>query len=45
MELTEMRPLPEMILVSIDVAGALKESQMRLFMAGTVKEIGRGGRY
>ncbi len=38
-----MRPDPEMILVLIDTAKALKGSQKRLFMARTVKAMGRGG--
>jgi hypothetical protein len=38
-----MRPAPEMIPVLIDAAEALKGSQKRLFMARTVKAMGRGG--
>lgn len=38
-----MRPEPEMIPVLIDTARALKGSQKRLFMARTVKAMGRGG--
>jgi hypothetical protein len=38
-----MRPAPEMIPVLIDAAGALKCSQRRLFMAKTVRAMGRGG--
>jgi hypothetical protein len=38
-----MRPEPEMIPVLIDAAGALKGSQKRLFMAKTVRAMGRGG--
>ncbi len=38
-----MRPDPEMIPVLIDAADALKGSQRRLFMARTVKAMGRGG--
>ena len=38
-----MRPDPEMIPVLIDAAKALKGSQKRLFMAKTVKAMGRGG--
>jgi hypothetical protein len=38
-----MRPDPEMILVLIDTAKALKGSQKRLFMARTVQAMGRGG--
>lgn len=38
-----MRPEPEMIPVLIDAAKALKGSQKRLFMAKTVKAMGRGG--
>jgi len=38
-----MRPEPEMIPVLIDAAKALKGSQRRLFMAKTVKAMGRGG--
>jgi hypothetical protein len=38
-----MRPEPEMIPVLIDAAQALKGSQRRLFMAKTVKAMGRGG--
>ena len=38
-----MRPEPEMIPVLIDAAEALKGSQKRLFMAKTVKAMGRGG--
>src|SRR5919199_2901530 len=40
---TAMRPSPEMIPVLIDAAKALKGSQRRLFMAKTVKAMGRGG--
>jgi hypothetical protein len=38
-----MRPDPEMIPVLIDTARTLKGNQRRLFMAKTVKAIGRGG--
>jgi len=38
-----MRPEPEMIPILIDAAKALKGSQRRLFMAKTVKAMGRGG--
>src|SRR5215210_368405 len=38
-----MRPSPEMIPILIDAAKALKASQRRLFMAKTVKAMGRGG--
>ncbi len=38
-----MRPAPEMIPVLIDAAKALKGSQRRLFMAKTVRAMGRGG--
>jgi hypothetical protein len=38
-----MRPDPEMIPVLIDTAKSLKGSQKRLFMARTVKAMGRGG--
>ena len=38
-----MRPDPEMIPILIDTAKALKGSQRRLFMAKTVKALGRGG--
>ena len=38
-----MRPEPEMIPVLIDAAKAIKGSQRRLFMAKTVKAMGRGG--
>jgi hypothetical protein len=38
-----MRPSPEMIPVLIDAAKALKASQRRLFMAKTVRAMGRGG--
>jgi hypothetical protein len=38
-----MRPDPEMLAVLIDTAKALKGSQKRLFMARTVKAMGRGG--
>src|SRR5262245_46320867 len=38
-----MRPDPEMIPVLFDAAKALKGSQRRLFMAKTVKAMGRGG--
>ena len=38
-----MRPVPEMIPVLIDTAQTLKGNQRRLFMAKTVKAIGRGG--
>jgi hypothetical protein len=38
-----MRPDPEMIPVLIDAAEALRGSQRRLFMAKTVKAMGRGG--
>ncbi len=38
-----MRPEPEMVPVLIDAAKALKGSQKRLFMAKTVKAMGRGG--
>src|SRR4051794_33070649 len=38
-----MRPEPEMIPVLSDAAKALKGSQKRLFMAKTVKAMGRGG--
>jgi hypothetical protein len=38
-----MRPSPEMIPILIDAAKALKDSQRRLFMAKTVKAMGRGG--
>ena len=38
-----MRPDPEMIPVLIDTAKGLKGSQRRLFMAKTVKAMGRGG--
>ena len=38
-----MRPASEMIPVLIDTAKALKGSQRRLFMAKTVKAMGRGG--
>jgi hypothetical protein len=38
-----MRPEPEMIPVLIDAARALKGSQKRLFMAKTVRAMGRGG--
>jgi hypothetical protein len=38
-----MRPEPEMIPVLIDAAKALRGSQRRLFMARTVKAMGRGG--
>jgi hypothetical protein len=39
----EMRPGPEMIPVLIDAAQALRGSQRRLFMARTVRAMGRGG--
>jgi hypothetical protein len=38
-----MRPEPEMIPVLIDAAKTLKGSRRRLFMAKTVKAMGRGG--
>ena len=38
-----MRPEPEMIPVLTDAAEALKGSQKRLFMAKTVRAMGRGG--
>src|SRR3954452_17841045 len=38
-----MRPDPEMIPVLIDAAKALKGSQRRVFMAKTVRAMGRGG--
>ena len=38
-----MRPEPEMIPVLLDAAQALKGSQRRLFMARTVRVMGRGG--
>ena len=38
-----MRPSPEMIPLLIDAAKALKASQRRLFMAKTVRAMGRGG--
>jgi hypothetical protein len=38
-----MRPDPEMIPVLMDTAKGLKGSQKRLFMARTVKAMGRGG--
>jgi hypothetical protein len=38
-----MRPEPEMIPVLIAAAAALRGSQKRLFMAKTVKAMGRGG--
>jgi hypothetical protein len=38
-----MRPEPEMIPVLFDAANALKGSPRRLFMAKTVKAMGRGG--
>jgi hypothetical protein len=38
-----MRPDPEMIPVLIDAAETLKGSRKRLFMAKTVKAMGRGG--
>jgi hypothetical protein len=38
-----MRPSPEMIPILIDAAKALKASQRRLFMAKTVRAMGRGG--
>src|SRR4051812_31658265 len=38
-----MRPDPEMIPVLIDAAKALKGNQKRLFMAKTVRAMGRGG--
>jgi hypothetical protein len=38
-----MRPDPEMIPVLVDAAEALRGSQRRLFMAKTVKAMGRGG--
>ena len=38
-----MRPEPEMIPVLIDAALALRGGQRRLFMAKTVKAMGRGG--
>ena len=38
-----MRPEPEMIPVLIDTAKTLKGSQKRLFMARTVRAMGRGG--
>ena len=38
-----MRPDPEMIPVLIDTARTLKGSQRRLFMARTVRAMGRGG--
>src|SRR3954463_13002794 len=38
-----MRPSPEMIPVLIDAAKALKGCQRRLFMARTVRAMGRGG--
>ena len=38
-----MRPQPEMIPVLIEAAKALKGAQKRLFMAKTVKAMGRGG--
>src|SRR4051812_15743777 len=38
-----MRPEPEMIPVLIDAAKALKGSPKRLFMAKTVRAMGRGG--
>src|SRR6478736_2718896 len=39
----EMRPDPEMIPVLIDAARTLKGGQRRLFMAKTVRAMGRGG--
>ena len=38
-----MRPDPEMIPILIDTAETLKGSQRRLFMARTVRAMGRGG--
>jgi hypothetical protein len=38
-----MRPDPEMIPVLVDAAQALKGSQRRVFMARTVRAMGRGG--
>ena len=38
-----MRPSPEMIPILIEAAKALKASRRRLFMAKTVKAMGRGG--
>jgi len=38
-----MRPEPEMIPVLMDAANALEGSQKRLFMAETVRAVGRGG--
>ena len=38
-----MRPEPAMIPILIDAAKVLKASQKRLFMAKTVRAIGRGG--
>lgn len=38
-----MRPSPEMVPVLIEGAKALKGSQKRLFMARTVRAMGRGG--
>ena len=38
-----MRPSPELIPILIAAAKALKASQRRLFMAQTVKAMGRGG--
>ncbi len=38
-----MRPEPEMIPVLIDAAEVLRGSQRRLFMAKTVRAMGRGG--
>ncbi len=38
-----MRPEPEMVPVLIDAAKALRGSQKRLFMAKTVRAMGRGG--
>ncbi len=40
-----MRLSAEMIPVLIDAAKALKGSQRRLFMAKTVKALGRGGQH
>jgi len=39
-----MRPAPEMIPVLVDAGDALRGGQGRLFMAMTVKAMGRGGR-
>jgi hypothetical protein len=38
-----MRPEPEMIPVLVDAAEVLKGSQKRLFMAKTVRAMGRAG--